>query len=161
MAATPLPEACANLSFPTSIQTMTRTSSRRPRPVGQKRATAPTADAAPEAEGPWVPPTLAGYRWALEFGTGMAAWTLELLRAQRAALVGTLGAPARPMAPAGARLTIRDVYDCVEAAGYHEISEIEWEDGRYEVEARDADGHAVELRVDGESGAIERTPAGD
>lgn len=98
---------------------------------------------------------LLGYQWALALGMGVTALTLKLLRAQLAAVRGT------PMAPAGARLTIGEIYDRMEAAGYHEISEIEWEDGRYEVEARDAQGRAVELQVDGASGAIERIEVQD
>lgn len=93
---------------------------------------------------------LLGYRWMLTLGVSLTALTLALLRGQLDAVRGTT------MAPAGARLTIREVYDRMEAAGYHEISEIEWEDGCYEVEARNAQGQVVELRVDGGSGAIAR-----
>ena len=59
------------------------------------------------------------------------------------------------MAPAGAELTIRDIYDRVEAAGYREIRKIEWEHGRYEVKARDAQDQRVKLYVDGSSGEVE------
>ena len=75
---------------------------------------------------------------------------MALLQAQHAMQSGALA-----LAPPGARLTIRDVHDRVAAAGYREISEIEWEDGHYEVEARDAGGQAVELQVSGDTGAIE------
>lgn len=115
-----------------------------------RRANTPTG---PATDLPLSP--LLGYQWALALGVGMTALTLELLRAQLAAVRGT------PMAPAGARLTIREIYDRMEAAGYHEISEIEWEDGHYEVEARDARGRAVELQVDGTSGAIQRIETQD
>ncbi|HMN21148.1 MAG TPA: PepSY domain-containing protein [Ottowia sp.] len=102
-----------------------------------------------------------GYRWALELGTQMTALTLELLRAQQAALDHLASDPRQPLAPPGARLTIRDIHDRVAAAGFREISEIEWEDGCYEVEARDARGQAFELRVNGSNGAIEDIEAQD
>lgn len=53
------------------------------------------------------------------------------------------------------QLTIRDIYDRVEAAGYRDIREIEWDDGRYEVKAHNADGERVKLHVDGNTGALE------
>ncbi len=64
------------------------------------------------------------------------------------------------MAPAGTQLTIRDIYDRLEAAGYREIREIEWDDGRYEVKARNAQGESVRVYVSGRSGEVERTRAG-
>lgn len=65
--------------------------------------------------------------------------------------------PAAAMAPTGAQLTIRDIYDRVQAAGLHAIREIEWDDGRYEVKARNAQGERVKLYVNGSTGEIERT----
>lgn len=100
---------------------------------------------------PWQPlPALLGYQWMLQAGMAMTTLTLALLKAQHLAL----GA-ASPLAPQGARLTIRDIHDHVAAAGYREISEIEWEDGYYEVEALAPDGQPVELKVNSDSGAIE------
>jgi hypothetical protein len=64
-------------------------------------------------------------------------------------------APATSMAPVGAELTIRDIYDRLEAAGYRQIREIEWDDGRYEVKARNAQGERVKLHVNGRSGEVE------
>lgn len=61
---------------------------------------------------------------------------------------------AAPQAPV--RLTIRDIYDRVEAAGYHDLREIELEDGRFEVKAFDADGQPVKLYVNASSGEVER-----
>lgn len=52
-------------------------------------------------------------------------------------------------------LTIRDVYDHVQAAGYRELREIELEKGRWEVKALDAEGNPVKLYVNGSSGEIE------
>ena len=59
-------------------------------------------------------------------------------------------------AQAPARLTIRDIYDRVVAAGYHDLREIELDDGRYEVKAVDADGQPVKLYVNAGSGEVER-----
>lgn len=54
------------------------------------------------------------------------------------------------------QLTIRDVYDRLEAAGYRDLREIEWSDGRYEVKARNAQGARVKLEIDGNTGAVLR-----
>lgn len=106
-------------------------------------------------------PALAGWALMLELGMTMTALTLRLLQAQHAALAGMAPPAAVALAPAGARLTIGEIFGHVAAAGFHEISEIEWEDDHYEVEARNAAGQAVELRVDGHSGAIEEVPLDD
>ena len=66
-------------------------------------------------------------------------------------------APAAATAPAAAQLTVRDVYDRVEAAGYRDIREIEWDDGHFEVKASNAQGQRVKLDVNATTGAIERT----
>lgn len=55
------------------------------------------------------------------------------------------------------QLTIRDVYDRLEAAGYRDLREIEWSDGRYEVKARNAQGARVKLEIDGNTGAVLRS----
>ncbi|MCW0208929.1 MAG: PepSY domain-containing protein [Achromobacter sp.] len=78
------------------------------------------------------------------------------------------GAPAfaqaaAPQAPAAAAapapmLTIRQVYDKMEAAGYRNISEIERSSKHgYEVKAYDPQGQRVKLRVDPQSGAVTRS----
>ena len=60
--------------------------------------------------------------------------------------------------PANApQLTVRDIYDRVEAAGYRDIREIEWDDGHFEVKASNAQGQRVKLDVNATTGAIERT----
>lgn len=87
------------------------------------------------------------------------AMGLGLAQAQTAAPAAAQP-QAGPMAPAGAQLTIRDIYDRMEAAGYREIREIEWDDGRYEVKARNAQGERVKLEVNGRSGEVERTRTG-
>lgn len=66
-------------------------------------------------------------------------------------------APAQATAPATPPLTIRDIYDRVEAAGYRDVREIEWDSGRYEVKARNAQGERVKLYVNAHSGVVERT----
>lgn len=72
------------------------------------------------------------------------------------------GAPAAPStngataAQAITPLSIRDIYDRLEAAGYRDILEIEWDDGRYEAKAFDAEGRRVKLYVDGVHGDVLR-----
>ena len=71
----------------------------------------------------------------------------------------TLGiAQAQTPPPANApQLTVRDIYDRVEAAGYRDLREIERDDGRYEVKAHNAQGERVKLYVNASTGAVERT----
>lgn len=57
----------------------------------------------------------------------------------------------------GPQLNIRQVYDRLEAAGYRDLREVEWSDGRYEVKARNAQGERVKLDVDGNTGAVLRS----
>ncbi|MGV2897242.1 PepSY domain-containing protein [Achromobacter sp. AGC78] len=69
-------------------------------------------------------------------------------------------APAAPAAttPAAPMLTIRQVYDKMEAAGYRNISEIERSRKHgYEVKAYDPQGQRVKLYVDPQSGAVTRS----
>lgn len=96
------------------------------------------------------------------------AFTLGIARAQTsqpASAPTTPAAAAGPAmtgtpAPAAPRLNIRDIYDRVEAAGYVDIREIEFErdrsGGHYEVKARNARGERVKLYVDAATGTIER-----
>jgi hypothetical protein len=81
-----------------------------------------------------------------------------------AAAPAVVAAPATPAAAAAVMpwqttpaLTIRQVYDRLEAAGYRDLREIEWDEHRYEVKARDAQGNWVKLDVDGQSGAVLRS----
>jgi hypothetical protein len=84
-------------------------------------------------------------------------------QAQTAAQAPAQAAPAAPAAqtaPAAAApmLTIRQVYDKMEAAGYRNISEIERSSKHgYEVKAYDPQGQRVKLRVDPQSGAVTRS----
>ncbi|CUI85021.1 PepSY domain-containing protein [Achromobacter kerstersii] len=67
-------------------------------------------------------------------------------------------AQAAQAAPAAPMLTIRQVYDKMEAAGYRNISEIERSSKHgYEVKAYDPQGQRVKLRVDPQSGAVTRS----
>ena len=65
-------------------------------------------------------------------------------------------APVAAATPAPA-LTIRHIYDRLDAAGYRDLREIEWDHGHYEVKARDAQGARVKLDVDGQTGAVLRS----
>jgi len=61
-------------------------------------------------------------------------------------------------APAAPMLTIRQVYDKMEAAGYRNISEIERSSKHgYEVKAYDPQGQRVKLYVDPQTGAVTRS----
>lgn len=70
-------------------------------------------------------------------------------------------APTAATAPAAPQLSIRDIYDRMEAAGWRDMREIEFSKGRYEVKARNAQGQRVKLYVNASSGAIERTRSDD
>lgn len=56
----------------------------------------------------------------------------------------------------GPALSIRDVCDRLEKAGYREFQEVEWHDGLYKVKATASDGRFVKLYVDGRSGEVLR-----
>jgi hypothetical protein len=47
----------------------------------------------------------------------------------------------------GPTLSIRDVCDRLEKAGYREFQEVEWDDGLYKVKATASDGRFVKLYV--------------
>ncbi len=85
-----------------------------------------------------------------------AAMALGAAQAQTPA-AAPAPASAAATAPAGPQLTIRDIYDRMEAAGYRDIREIEYANGRYEVKARNAQGARVKLYVNATSGAVERS----
>jgi len=62
------------------------------------------------------------------------------------------------VSPAAPMLTIRQVYDKMEAAGYRNISEIERSSKHgYEVKAYAPQGQRVKLYVDPQSGAVTRS----
>ncbi|MGV2864062.1 PepSY domain-containing protein [Achromobacter sp. AGC39] len=84
-------------------------------------------------------------------------------QAQPAQPAAQTPAQAGPQAPATATpaapmLTIRQVYDKMEASGYRNISEIERSSKHgYEVKAYDPQGQRVKLYVDPQSGAVTRS----
>ena len=88
-----------------------------------------------------------------------AAAALALGLAQAQTPTPAAQAPAIVTAPASPQLTLRDIYDRVEAAGYRDIRGIEWDDGRYEVKASNAQGQRMKLYVNARSGVIEHTRA--
>lgn len=59
----------------------------------------------------------------------------------------------RPVA-AARTLSIAQIHERLEAAGYRNIEKIERERDRYEVDATDRDGRRVELEVDATSGQV-------
>jgi hypothetical protein len=69
--------------------------------------------------------------------TGRDARRAEQARALTEAKVDALGA-----------------INAVRSAGYTAISEVQWERGRWEVKATDAEGRRATLRVDATSGAV-------
>lgn len=89
---------------------------------------------------------------ALVAGTAVQAQTATPAPAAPAATAPAATASAAPM------LTIRQVYDKMEAAGYRNISEIERSRKHgYEVKAYDPQGQRVKLYVDPQSGAVTRS----
>ena len=98
-------------------------------------------------------------RLLIAFATG-AALAGGIAQAQ-APTPAPAAAPTAATAPAAPQLSIRDIYDRMEAAGYRDLREIEFDDGRYEVKARNAQGERVKLYVNASSGAVERTRSDD
>jgi hypothetical protein len=68
---------------------------------------------------------------------------------------------ASPDASTAQELSIKQIIDQVEAAGYRNIKEIEREDDGYEVKATAADGRRAELYLDPVSGEITKTKIKD
>ncbi|WP_280189741.1 PepSY domain-containing protein [Delftia sp. PS-11] len=54
----------------------------------------------------------------------------------------------------GPGLGIREISERIEALGYRDLREIEWDDGLYKVKGLASDGRAVKLYVDGHSGNV-------
>lgn len=81
------------------------------------------------------------------------ALTLGIAQAQPAQ---PASAAAQATSPAAPQLSIRDIYDRMEAAGYRDMREIEFDNGRYEVKARNARGERVKLDVNAGTGTVER-----
>ena len=83
---------------------------------------------------------------ALAFGT-----------AQAQTATPSAGAPQPAAAAPAPLLNIGEIYQRMVDAGYQDIREIEFDDGRYEVKARDAEGQRVKLYVSARSGEIEHS----
>lgn len=75
-----------------------------------------------------------------------------------AAVQGTPAAVTAAPAPAATpALNIRQIYDRLESAGYRDIREIEWDDGRYEAKVHNAQGERLKLYVNATTGAVEHS----
>lgn len=87
-----------------------------------------------------------------------SALGLGLAQAQSSAPVAApTAAIAAPATAAAQKLSIREVYDRLEAAGYRDLLEIDFENGRYEAKALNAQGAPVKLVVNAQTGVVERT----
>lgn len=75
------------------------------------------------------------------------------LTAQATQAVATSAAAMRG-AFQGPGLSIREIAERMEAQGYRHLSEIEWDDGLYQVEGQSGEGRAVKLYVDGNNGNV-------
>lgn len=69
----------------------------------------------------------------------------------------TTAAPQAMTAPSTQRMNIGQIYDVLTKAGYQDVREIEWSDGRYEAKARTHQGERVKLDLDGRTGAVLRS----
>ena len=97
-------------------------------------------------------------RWAaasLLAGLSMGAIAQSAPTAPAAATAAT--APQAASKVQQPSLNIRQIYDRLDAAGYRELQEIEWSDGRYEVKGMNAQGERVKLEVDGNTGEVLRS----
>ena len=93
-----------------------------------------------------------GMAASLLLGVPFAAMAQQVVQAPVPAVASVAPAAVAP------KLTIRQIYDRLETAGYRDQSEIELDDdGRYEVKARNAQGARVKLEVDASTGAIVRS----
>lgn len=66
----------------------------------------------------------------------------------------TAAASVATAAPAAGTLSPADVQSKVEAAGYTNVHDLEFDDGHWEAEATSAKGAAVDLKIDATSGAV-------
>lgn len=98
-------------------------------------------------------------------GTGTAAASDAQSEIQANAHVAVIAqasqTPANEPAAEKTELTMEQVIAKVKEQGYSDISEIEREDGRYCVEARDPGGKKVEIYVDAKTGEIVEKDKGD
>lgn len=94
-------------------------------------------------------------RWAAAaLLAGVAAGAVAQTATPTAA---TTAAPQAMTAPSTQRMNIGQIYDVLTKAGYQDVREIEWSDGRYEAKARTPQGERVKLDLDGRTGAVLRS----
>ena len=93
---------------------------------------------------------------SLTLGASLAAGSLILgpVFAQQAAPPAVEPAASAATTPAPATMTLRQVLDKLEAAGYRHFQKIEQERTYFEVEATNPQGQRVELDVDAVTGEI-------
>jgi hypothetical protein len=72
-------------------------------------------------------------------------------------VLAQMGGDAQPAASRQQWLSVSEIQQRLEAAGYRDIDKIEREDNYYEVKATDPDGRRVELKVDPTSGDVTKT----
>ena len=94
-------------------------------------------------------------RWAAAaLLAGVAAGAVAQTATPTAA---TTAAPQAMTAPSTQRMNIGQIYDVLTKAGYQDVREIEWSDGRYEAKARTPQGERVKLDLDGRTGTVLRS----
>ena len=93
---------------------------------------------------------VAGLFAASALSLGLAQAQSSAPAAPAAASPAAIGAPAQ-------KLSIREIAERLETAGYRDILEIDYEHGGYEAKALDAQGQPVKLYVNAQTGAVERT----
>lgn len=99
-------------------------------------------------------------RWAaasLLAGLSMGAIAQSAPAAPAAATAATAATAPQAASKVQPSLNIRQIYDRLDAAGYRELQEIEWSDGRYEVKGMNTQGERVKLEVDGNTGEVLRS----
>ena len=94
-------------------------------------------------------------RAATPLALALAIGGMASLAAAQGNAVPTAAPAAAAVTTAAPALNLRQIYDRIEAAGYRDIREIEWDDGRYEAKASNAQGQRMKLYVNATSGAIE------
>lgn len=70
-------------------------------------------------------------------------------------------APADTSATTAPWLDMNELVSRLQAQGYRDVRDIERENGRYEVEGKNADGRSVELYVDSRTGGVLRSELED
>ncbi len=79
---------------------------------------------------------------------------MSLLKHTTLAALTALALAAAPALAADTQLSPNQVKEKLEAAGYTNVHDIEFDDGRYEAEATSKSGQAVDLEIDPATGAV-------